>query len=187
MKECQGEEDDLSASSLSKETARRSKSIRNRPCSRRRDVLPWVMESVRVRFAPSPTGMFHIGSARTALFNWLYARHTHGTFVLRIEDTDAARNKPEFCEVILQGLRWLGRNWDEGPQLGGGVKGERGPYFQSQRGSIYKQYIDRLLQDGKAYESDGAVKFRHPENAHCGERFDLWLKLRLIAPTKPTW
>ncbi len=121
------------------------------------------MESVRVRFAPSPTGMFHIGSARTALFNWLYARHTGGTFVLRIEDTDAARNKPEFTEVILRGLDWLGLNWDEGPQLDGTVKGDKGPYFQSQRGTIYKRYVDQLLAAGQAYESDGAVKFRTPK------------------------
>jgi glutamyl-tRNA synthetase len=107
--------------------------------------------------------MFHIGSARTALFNWLYARHTSGTFVLRIEDTDAARNKPEFTEVIFHGLRWLGLNWDEGPQPGGGVKGERGPYSQSQRAAIYKTYVERLLAEGKAYESDGAVKFRIPK------------------------
>jgi glutamyl-tRNA synthetase len=121
------------------------------------------MESVRVRFAPSPTGMFHVGSARTALFNWLYARHTGGTFILRVEDTDAARNKTEFVDVILQGLRWLGLNWDEGPQLGGGVRGEHGPYFQSQRGAIYKRYVDKLLSEGKAYESDGAVRFRTPK------------------------
>jgi glutamyl-tRNA synthetase len=121
------------------------------------------MESVRVRFAPSPTGMFHIGSARTALFNWLYARHTGGTFILRIEDTDAARNKPEYVDVIFHALRWLGLNWDEGPQPGGAVKGDKGPYFQSQRGAIYKRYVDRLLSEGKAYESDGAVKFRTPK------------------------
>jgi len=121
------------------------------------------MESVRVRFAPSPTGMFHIGSARTALFNWLYARHTGGTFVLRVEDTDASRNKPEYVEVIFQGLKWLGLNWDEGPQPGGAVKGDRGPYFQSQRASIYKSYVDRLLSEGKAYEFEGAIKFRTPK------------------------
>jgi glutamyl-tRNA synthetase len=121
------------------------------------------MESVRVRFAPSPTGMFHIGSARTALFNWLYARHTGGAFILRVEDTDAARNKTEFVDVILQGLHWLGLNWDEGPQLGGGVKGDHGPYFQSQRGEIYKRAVDRLLGEGKAYESDGAIRFRMPK------------------------
>ncbi len=121
------------------------------------------MESVRVRFAPSPTGMFHIGSARTALFNWLYARHTGGTFILRIEDTDAARNKPEYVEVIFQALNWLGMNWDEGPQPGGSVKGDQGPYFQSQRGDIYKRYVDKLLSEGKAYEFEGAVKFRTPK------------------------
>jgi glutamyl-tRNA synthetase len=121
------------------------------------------MESVRVRFAPSPTGMFHVGSARTALFNWLYARHTGGTFVLRVEDTDAARNKTEYVDVILQGLRWLGMNWDEGPQLGGGVKGDRGPYFQSQRGGIYRQAVEKLMAEGKAYESDGAIRFRTPK------------------------
>ena len=121
------------------------------------------MESVRVRFAPSPTGMFHIGSARTALFNWLYARHTGGTFILRIEDTDAARNKPEYVEVILKGLQWLGMNWDEGPQLDGEIRGDKGPYFQSQRRDIYKSHVDRLLSEGKAYEFEGAVKFRTPK------------------------
>jgi glutamyl-tRNA synthetase len=104
--------------------------------------------------------MFHIGSARTALFNWLYARHTGGTFILRIEDTDAARNKPEYVEVIFQAMKWLGMDWDEGPQPGGAVKGDKGPYFQSQRASIYKGYVDKLLSEGKAYESDGAIKFR---------------------------
>ena len=134
------------------------------------------MESVRVRFAPSPTGMFHIGSARTALFNWLYARHTGGIFVLRIEDTDAARNKPEYVDVILQGMKWLGMNVDEGPQLDGSIKGDKGPYFQSQRGAIYKTYVDRLLSEGKAYESDGAIKFKVPKtpidvaDLICGDR-----------------
>lgn len=107
--------------------------------------------------------MFHIGSARTALFNWLYARHTGGTFILRIEDTDAARNKAEYVDVIFQALQWLGLDWDEGPFPGGTVKGDKGPYFQSQRGEIYKKYVDRLLSEGKAYESDGAVKFRTPK------------------------
>ena len=121
------------------------------------------MESVRVRFAPSPTGMFHIGSARTALFNWLYARHTGGTFILRIEDTDAARNKPEYVDVIFKSLSWLGLDWDEGPQPGGVVKGDKGPYSQSQRGAIYKRYVDKLLAEGKAYEFEGAIKFRTPK------------------------
>jgi len=107
--------------------------------------------------------MFHIGSARTALFNWLYARHTGGTFILRIEDTDAARNKPEYVDVIFHALKWLGLDWDEGPQPGGAVKGDKGPYFQSQRAAIYKGYVDRLLSEGKAYESDGAIKFRTPK------------------------
>jgi glutamyl-tRNA synthetase len=120
--------------------------------------------------------MFHIGSARTALFNWLYARHTSGTFVLRIEDTDAARNKPEYVDVILQGMKWLGMSIDEGPQLDGSIKGDKGPYFQSKRGDIYKKYVDRLLSEGNAYESDGAVKFRVPKtpidvpDLICGDR-----------------
>jgi len=119
--------------------------------------------SVRVRFAPSPTGFLHIGGARTALFNWLYARHTGGTFVLRIEDTDAARNTQEAVEVILNGLKWLGLDWDEGPTSGdpmGPSKGSAGPYFQSQRGAIYKQRVEELVQKGCAYEHEGAVKFR---------------------------
>ena len=107
--------------------------------------------------------MFHIGSARTALFNWLYARHTGGKFILRVEDTDAARNKPEYVEVIFHAMKWLGLDWDEGPQPGGTVKGDKGPYFQSQRSAIYKGYVDKLLSEGKAYESDGAIKFRTPK------------------------
>jgi glutamyl-tRNA synthetase len=110
----------------------------------------------RVRFAPSPTGFFHIGSARTALFNWLYARHTGGTFVLRIEDTDASRNSEEFLNVIYDSLTWLGLNWDEGPRVGGGF----GPYRQSERGDIYREYLARLLASGRAYEKEGAVFFK---------------------------
>lgn len=119
--------------------------------------------SVRVRFAPSPTGFLHIGGARTALFNWLYARHTGGQFILRIEDTDVARNTREAVEVILQGLRWLGLGWDEGPIEGdpsGPSKGDRGPYFQSQRSLLYQKHVDELKRKGFAYDSDGAVKFR---------------------------
>lgn len=120
---------------------------------------------VRVRFAPSPTGFLHIGGARTALFNWLYARHTGGTFVLRIEDTDAARNTQEAVEVILQGLRWLGLDWDEGPITGdatGPGKGEVGPYFQSQRKENYQRRVEALLSRGLAYEHEGAVRFKMP-------------------------
>src|SRR6266705_1520705 len=120
---------------------------------------------IRVRFAPSPTGYLHIGGARTALFNWLYARHTGGTFILRIEDTDAARNSQEAVEVILDGLRWLGLHWDEGPLTGaatGPAKGDRGPYFQSQRRENYERRVEALLARGLAYEHDGAVKFKMP-------------------------
>ena len=117
----------------------------------------------RVRFAPSPTGFLHIGGARTALFNWLYARHTGGTFVLRIEDTDAARNSQEAVNVILEGLRWLGLDWDEGPltpDATGPCKGDRGPYFQSQRRENYQRRVEALLSRGLAYEHEGAVKFK---------------------------
>lgn len=119
--------------------------------------------SVRVRFAPSPTGFLHIGGARTALFNWLYARHAGGVFILRIEDTDVARNTQEAVEVILHGLRWLGLHWDEGPldgNPGGPSRGDRGPYFQSQRAHIYRNHVEELKRRGAAYDQDGAVKFR---------------------------
>ncbi len=119
--------------------------------------------NVRVRFAPSPTGFLHIGGARTALFNWLYARHTGGTFILRIEDTDTARNTQEAVEVILQGLRWLGLDWDEGPVDGQAThlgRGDRGPYFQSQRADVYRKWVQYLLERNLAYEADGATKFR---------------------------
>src|SRR6185369_13546350 len=94
------------------------------------------MTQVRVRFAPSPTGFFHIGSARTALFNWLYARHTGGKFILRIEDTDKERNSEAFLKLIYDSLTWLGMDWDEGPNPSGvGERGSFGPYRQSQRGA----------------------------------------------------
>src|SRR5690606_24688912 len=101
----------------------------------------------RVRFAPSPTGSLHIGGARTALFNWLYARHHGGTFVLRIEDTDKERSTPENTRAILEALRWLGLGWDEGPEVGGPY----GPYFQSQRMERYREVIEKLLAEGNAY------------------------------------
>jgi len=121
--------------------------------------------SIRVRFAPSPTGFLHIGGARTALFNWLFARHVGGKFILRIEDTDAARNTQEAVEVILQGLRWLGLAWDEGPLTGdatGPCKGDRGPYFQSQRRELYQRRVEALLSRNLAYSNEGAIKFRMP-------------------------
>lgn len=120
---------------------------------------------VRVRFAPSPTGFLHIGGARTALFNWLFARHTGGKFILRIEDTDAARNTQEAVDVILNGLRWLGLDWDEGPvsdEATGASKGECGPYFQSQRRDNYQRRVEALLAHGHAYPHEGAIKFRMP-------------------------
>lgn len=102
---------------------------------------------IRVRFAPSPTGYLHVGGARTALFNWLLARHTGGTFVLRIEDTDLARSTEASVTAILDGMRWLGLNWDEGPDIGGPYA----PYTQMERLDTYKQYADRLLNEGHAY------------------------------------
>ncbi|HUF63365.1 MAG TPA: glutamate--tRNA ligase family protein [Verrucomicrobiales bacterium] len=112
---------------------------------------------VRTRFAPSPTGYLHVGGARTALFNWLYARRTGGRLILRIEDTDVARNAEGGLDAILGGLRWLGLNWDEGPEAGG----DRGPYFQSQRREIYDAHLRRLEEKGATYEEPGgAVRFR---------------------------
>ena len=102
---------------------------------------------VRVRFAPSPTGYPHVGNIRTAMFNWLLARHTGGKLVLRIEDTDVARRVEGAVEAIMDGLRWLGLDWDEGPEAGG----DYGPYYQSQRQELYRQAADRLVEQGDAY------------------------------------
>ena len=115
-----------------------------------------MSSDIRVRFAPSPTGYLHIGGARTALFNWLYAKHTGGTFVLRVEDTDRARNTEEAARAIYDGLRWLELDWDEGPEAGGNF----GPYFQSQREEIYRSYLDRLRAAGRVYDDAGSVRFR---------------------------
>jgi len=103
--------------------------------------------AVRVRFAPSPTGYLHVGGARTALFNWLYARRNGGVFVLRIEDTDAERSSWDMVTGIVDGLRWLGLDWDEGPDVGG----PHAPYFQSQRLDRHRAMADRLVADGRAY------------------------------------
>lgn len=102
---------------------------------------------VRTRFAPSPTGYLHIGGVRTALFNWLFSRKHGGRFVLRVDDTDRRRNLEETLAPILAGFRWLGIDWDEGPEVGG----EYGPYFQSERSELYQAAVDRLLAEGKAY------------------------------------
>jgi len=108
-----------------------------------------VTTPVRVRFCPSPTGTPHVGLVRTALFNWAYARHTGGDFVFRIEDTDAARDSEESYNAILDALRWLGLNWDEGPEVGGPYE----PYRQSQRGDLYRDVIAKLLAAGEVYEA----------------------------------
>jgi glutamyl-tRNA synthetase len=105
------------------------------------------MQGVRVRFAPSPTGYLHVGGARTALFNWLFARRHGGVFVLRIEDTDLERSSAEMVEGILDGMRWLGLDWDEGPLVGGPF----GPYLQSERLDRHRAMADRLVKEGKAY------------------------------------
>jgi glutamyl-tRNA synthetase len=133
------------------------------------------MTQVRVRFAPSPTGFFHIGSARTALFNWLYARHTGGKFILRIEDTDKERNSEAFLNLIYDSLTWLGLNWDEGPRVGG----DFGPYRQSERTEIYQLYVRRLLDAGRAYEKEGAIWFKL-----LGERHEVFDEHRKKTVTK---
>ncbi len=126
---------------------------------------------IRTRFAPSPTGYLHVGGARTALFNWLFARGRGGRFVLRVEDTDATRNTPEARAAVFEGLRWLGLEWDEGPEAGG----EYGPYFQSQRAEIYERWFLKLRETGRLYEDGGAWRFRFERkpvtvrDAICGE------------------
>jgi len=119
------------------------------------------MTAVRTRFAPSPTGYFHIGGVRTALFSWLYARHCGGTFLLRIEDTDRERSTPEAIDVILQGMTWLGLDWDEGP------------FYQSQRMDRYREAVRQLLQSGKAYPcwcSKGELDAMRSEAMARGEK-----------------
>ena len=106
---------------------------------------------IRVRFAPSPTGYLHVGGARTALFDWLFARKHLGTFILRIEDTDVARSSEEMTRGILDAMTWLGLSWDEGP------------YYQSKRLDLYHAAADRLVSGGYAYHDEGAVRFRVPE------------------------
>jgi glutamyl-tRNA synthetase len=127
--------------------------------------------TVRTRFAPSPTGYLHVGGARTALFNWLFARKHGGTFILRVEDTDAARNTGEARQAIFDGLNWLGLDWDEGPGKGGHF----GPYFQSERQEIYDTWFQKLVAAGRVYQDDGAWRFRFErkpvtmQDLVCGE------------------
>lgn len=113
-------------------------------------------KNVRVRFAPSPTGALHIGGGHTALFNWLWARHTGGRFILRVEDTDRVRSTKEYEETIMSGMRWLGLDWDEGPDRGG----DYGPYRQSERLDLYRQYARQLLDEGRAYRDGEAIVFK---------------------------
>ena len=110
---------------------------------------------MKLRIAPSPTGELHIGNARTALFNWLYARKNNGQFVLRIDDTDTERSTPEYIENIVQNLSWLGIDWDEGYELS-----DSNSYKQSDRFARYEEIANQLLENDFAYEDDGAVRFR---------------------------
>ncbi len=120
-----------------------------------------MSDAVRTRFAPSPTGYLHVGGARTALFSWLHARRHGGRFILRVEDTDAARNTDAAFAAILDGLRWLGIDWDEGPDVGG----RHGPYRQSERRAIYDRHLLRLAEAGHTYDDQGAIRFRFDRGA----------------------
>jgi nondiscriminating glutamyl-tRNA synthetase len=139
--------------------------------------------SIRVRFAPSPTGHLHVGNARTALFNWLFARQKGGTMVLRIEDTDVERSEARFEDQLIADLKWLGLNWDEGPDVGGSY----GPYRQSERLDIYREHAERLLREGKAYlcfctEEDLE---RERQRAHAEHRQPIYSgKCRAIDPAE---
>lgn len=130
-----------------------------------------MADTVRTRFAPSPTGYLHVGGARTALFCWLYARKHGGQFILRIEDTDEARNTDAAKQAIFDGMNWLGLDWDEGPDIGG----PHGPYYQSERNAIYDRYFEKLVAADRVYESEGAWRFRFerkPVTMHdlvCGD------------------
>ena len=122
--------------------------------------------NVRVRYAPSPTGFPHIGNIRTALFNWLFARHSGGKFIVRIEDTDQSRKVESALEAILNSLRWMGLDWDEGPEVGG----EYGPYVQSERLELYRKYVQQLLENGSAYKCYCAAERLERMRAEMSER-----------------
>src|SRR5206468_963922 len=131
------------------------------------------MPAPRVRFAPSPTGYLHVAGARTAPFNWLFARRFGGVFVLRIEDTDVERSSADMVEGILDGMRWLGLDWDEGPKIGG----PHAPYFQSERRDRYRAMADRLVADGHAYycyctPEELKAKRDAAERAGCAWQYD---------------
>ena len=126
---------------------------------------------VRVRFAPSPTGKLHVGGARTAIYNWAFARATGGTFILRIDDTDPTRSTEENTQQILRAMRWLGLDWDEGPEVGG----DFGPYFQTQRHSIYREAAERLVEEGKAYYCFCSPEKLAEDRAQAQARHDSFL------------
>ena len=116
---------------------------------------------VRVRFAPSPTGNLHVGGARTALFNWLYARQLGGKFIVRVEDTDLERSTRASEEAMIRDLKWLGLDWDEGPDIGG----PHGPYRQSERTAIYLEYAQKMVAEGTGPKSHNSAPPRLP--THC--------------------
>jgi nondiscriminating glutamyl-tRNA synthetase len=124
--------------------------FRSEPCGCYHQIR-MSLQKTRVRFAPSPTGLLHVGNARTALYNWLFARRTGGDFILRIEDTDVERSEARFEEQLYADLRWLGLNWDEGPHSGLANDGPCGPYRQSERLEIYRAHTEQLLREDKAY------------------------------------
>ena len=134
------------------------------PMTEVENTKPELPENVRVRFCPSPTGIPHVGMVRTALFNWAEARHTKGTFVFRIEDTDAQRDSEESYNQIIEALNWLGIDWDEGINVGG----PDGPYRQSERGDIYKDVAAKLLEAGYAYESFSTPEEIEARNVAAG-------------------
>lgn len=140
-----------------------------------------MADPVRVRFAPSPTGHLHVGGARTALFNWLFARHHNGKFILRIEDTDRERSKKEYEEAIIRDLQWLGIDWDEGP----GINGPYGPYRQTERAPQYKEHLKRLMGSGHAYPCFCEHKQLDAEREACqatGKPYRYSGKCRDLAP-----
>jgi glutamyl-tRNA synthetase len=144
------------------------------------------MDKPRVRFAPSPTGNLHIGGARTALFNWLWARRSGGAFILRIEDTDRERSTQAAVHAILDGLRWLGLDWDEGPEVGG----PHPPYFQTQRLDLYRAHAERLVAEGKAYacyctREELETKRKAAEAAKVQYRYDGTCRDRAYEPSRP--
>ena len=134
---------------------------------------------VRVRFAPSPTGALHIGGAHTALFNWLWARHTGGKFILRIEDTDLQRSTKEHEESILAGMNWLGLDWDEGPDVGGPC----GSYRQSERLSLYREHAARLVESGLAYLEGDAVIYRVPQGVEISFEDVVYGRVNVMSET----